>query len=150
DPAGLQQIESAIAPLRDLAGKVASADALAALSQEVRSLAERIGAPAGASADVLASLDRRIASIADAIETVRGQAGRDPSPQIDRLVTSLSEKLDRLEAGQGAPRGETLIIRDLEDSIAKLTEKVDASQGRLGHLEAIERDMAELSTHLKA
>ena len=151
DPAGLRQIESAIAPLRDLAGKVASADALAALSQEVRSLAERIGAPAaGGGADVLASLDRRIASIADAIETVRGQAGRDPSPQIDRLVTSLSEKLDRLEAGQTAPRGETLIFRDLEDSIAKLTEKVDASQDRLGHLEAIERDMAELSTHLKA
>ncbi len=195
-PAGLQPLEAAIASLRDVMGRVASSDALAALANEVRGLADRVerGAPAPVGPDMLGMLDHRIGAIADAIEAVREhsqqavQDGRGGGRDLDHLLKSLNDKLDRLQATRNEPgsrgeqlalggleeriaqlaekldaaqapqaargepmsRGERLAIGGLEDRIAKLVEKLDASEGRLGHLEAIERGMAELLVHLES
>jgi localization factor PodJL len=154
DPAGLQQLEGAIASLRGVMGQVASGEALAALAQDVRGLADRIehGVRASGGADMMSALDHRIGMIADAIESVRTQTGRPTvPPQLDALVRSLNEKLEHLQSARVDPlsRGEQLAIGGLEDRIARLVEKLDASEGRLGHLEAIERGMAELLVHLE-
>ena len=170
DPAVLEQLEAAIASLRSVVGQVASGDALLALAAEVRGLADRIDrVPAVDSSAILATLERRIETIADAIETVRVQGARGVSPEFDQLVKSLNDKLERIQstatpgepgspgevlreamsAAAAMPRSDQLAIGGLEDRIATLVEKLDASEGRLGHLEAIERGMAELLVQLE-
>jgi localization factor PodJL len=147
DGTTLQQLEAAITLLRGAVGHVASGDALAALTAEVRALAEKVeqGMPA-AHTDMLANLEQRIASIADAIETVRAEGRHAVPANLDHLVKSLSDKLEHMQA----TRGEQVAISGLEDRIARLVEKLDASEARLGHLETIERGMAELLVHLEA
>jgi localization factor PodJL len=152
DPAGLQQLEAAIASLRGIVGQVASGDALAALAREVRALGDKIdqGVPAPGSPDIFKTLEMRIATIADAIEAVRAQNTRDVTPNLDHLVKSLNDKLERMQAPGGQlSRGDQLALGGLEDRIARLVEKLDASEGRLGHLPAIERGMGELLKHLE-
>ena len=153
DPAGVKQLEAAIASLRGVVGQVASGDALGALAQEVRALADKIerGVPASDSPDILRTLEKRIATIADAIESVRAQNGRSVSPNLDHLVKSLNDKLEHMQSSPGdrLSRGDQLALGGLEDRIARLVEKLDASEGRLGNLEAIERGMAELLVHLE-
>ncbi|HEY2134708.1 MAG TPA: tetratricopeptide repeat protein [Xanthobacteraceae bacterium] len=153
DPAGLQQLEAATASLRDVVGQVASGDALAALTREVRELAAKIerGMAATGSPDILRTLERQISMIADGIESMRSQNGRAASPNLDQLVKSLHDKLDNMQSWRPDPlsRGDQLALSGLEDRIARLVEKLDASEGRLGHLEAIERGMAELLVHLE-
>ena len=125
------------ASLRGIVGQVASGDALAALAREVRALGDKIeqGVPASASPDILKTLEMRIGTIADAIEAVRAQNTRDVSPNLDHLVKSLNDKLERMQApGEQLSRGDQLALGGLEDRIAKLVEKLDASEGRLGHL----------------
>lgn len=152
DPTSLPQLEAAIESLRGIVGQVASGDALAALAREVRALGDRIeqGVPASGSPDILRSLEMRIGTIADAIEAVRAQNTRDVPPNLDHLVKSLNDKLERMQApGEQLSRGDQLALGGLEDRIARLVEKLDASEGRLGHLAAIERGMAELLNHLE-
>ncbi|HEX4553655.1 MAG TPA: hypothetical protein VH249_06695, partial [Xanthobacteraceae bacterium] len=152
DPAGLEQLEAAIASLRGIVGQVASGDALAALAREVRALGDKIdhGVPASGSPDVFKTLEMRIATIADAIEAVRTQNTRDVPPDLDHLVKSLNDKLERMQAPGGQlSRGDQLALGGLEERIARLMEKLDASEGRLGHLPAIERGMGELLKHLE-
>ena len=152
DPAALQPLETAIASLRGVMGQVASGDALAELATEVRGLADRIerGTPPAGGAELFATLNRQIGSIADAIETVRAESGRGVTPHLDQLVQSLNDKIDRIQSVplDAVSRGEHLALGGLEDRITRLVEKLDASENRLGHLEAIERGMAELLVQL--
>ena len=46
-------------------------------------------------------------------------------------------------------RGDSVAFGHLEDRIVKLVEKLDASDSRLGHLEAIERGLADLLVHIE-
>jgi localization factor PodJL len=152
NPAGLQQLEAAIASLRGIMGQVASGDALAALAREVRALGDKIdqGVPAPANPDIFKTLEMRIGTIADAIEAVRAQNAHGVTPNLDHLVKSLNDKLERMQAPGGQlSRGDQLAFGGLEDRIARLVEKLDASEGRLGHLPAIERGMGELLKHLE-
>jgi localization factor PodJL len=146
DPNAMHQLETAIAGLRDILSHVASRDALAALTDEVRALAARIDsapAAAGQSNDVLRTLEQRIATIADAIESVRasGQAG---SSDIDAMVRTLGDKIERLHAAGADQPG----FAQLEGRINQLVHKLDASEARLGNLDAIERGMQELLGYL--
>ncbi|HEU5273652.1 MAG TPA: hypothetical protein VFU97_08330 [Xanthobacteraceae bacterium] len=152
DPAGLEQLETATATLRTLVGQVATSDALAALTQEVRALADRIERSAfSGGADALAALERRIGTIAEAIEAVRDQSGRNSPPQLAQLMSALEEKLSRLEATPAPPaQDDQEVLGGLEDRIGLLVEKLEASEGRLGRLDTIERGMAELLSHLDA
>ena len=108
DRPALEQLEGAIVAMRGIVSHAASNDALASLSDEVRSLARKLDEVAGAG--VLATLEVRIATLADALEARN--------------------------------RG--------EDRIAKLAERLDASDSRLDrHLGPIERGLAELRIHLE-
>jgi localization factor PodJL len=97
-------------------------------------------------------LNHLIRSLGDKIEHL--QAGPVESSshgeQLDHLIRSLGDKIEHLHTApvESLSRGEQLALGGLEDRIAKLVEKLDASESRLGHLEAIERGMAELLVHL--
>ena len=145
DPVALKQLEGAIVAMRGIVSHVASNDALAKLSEEVRSLAVKVDqASAGGGNDLLSSLERRIGSLADALEA-RNRQGHEVPHELDAVVKGLIDKIERIQL----TRGDNAALGHLEDRIAKLVEKLDASDARLNHLEAIERGLAELLIHLE-
>src|SRR6202043_3243033 len=90
----------------------------------------------------VSKLEERIASLAEAVQA-RGDAGHRPE-DVEAVVRGLSEKIERLQLN----RGDNVALNQLEDRIVKLVEKLDASDAKLGHLEAIERGLAELLVHV--
>lgn len=147
DPATLQQLEHAITTLREMAGNVASDAAVNGIAAQVQMLAERveqIAAASGAS-DALNSLEHRISALADALEQ-RARSGDTVPPMLEALVGSLSDKIELIQQSRG---GDNVAFDHLEDRIVKLVERLDASDSRLGHLEAIERGLADLLVHMQ-
>jgi len=146
DPASLQPLESAIEGLRGLVSRVASSDALAALTEEVRTLAARLDREPPAverDNDILRTLEQRISTIADAIEAVRASGSRTSSPDIDAMVRTLGDKIERLHA-----QSDNSGLAKIEQRIDALVNRLDASESRLGNLDAIERGMKDLLDHL--
>ncbi|MBI3702685.1 MAG: SEL1-like repeat protein, partial [Rhizobiales bacterium] len=146
DPATLQQLEHAITTLREMAARVASDDAIGQLSGQVQMLAEKVDqlAASGGAIDALNNLEHRISALSDALEA-RAQNGDNVPPILDSLVHSLSDKIEMIQQS----RGDNLALGHLEDRIVKLVERLDASDSRLGHLEAIERGLADLLVHIE-
>ena len=146
DPATLQQLESAVTTLRSLATNVASNETIGKLAAEVQALGERVEhiahtASGGAALD---HLEQRINALADALAE-RAQAGAVVPPHLDALVQSLSDKIEQVQSS----RGDNVAMGHLEDRIVNLVEKLDASESRLGHLEAVERGLSDLLVHIE-
>ena len=138
DPLAFKQLEQAVVSLRGVVSNVASDGALAQLSAKVRGLGAQFErASSESSTEALAKLEARIASLMD--------SGRAVPPELEGSIRALSERLDRMQLSQG----DKLAFGTLEDRIAKLSEKLDASDSRLGHLEAIERGLADLLVYLE-
>lgn len=151
DPATLQQLESAITTLRSMAGNVASNEAVARLAGEVQSLADKVEhIGSGAARDVLDHLESRIEALSNALAE-RAQGGNTVPPRLEALVQSLSDKIEQVQEIQQSQQsqGDNIAVNHLEDRIVKLVEKLDASEGRLGQLEAIERGLADLLVHIE-
>ncbi len=149
DPATMQQLESAITTLREISQHVASNEAVSQLSAEVQQLAENVehiahAAAAATGGDALAQLEHRIAAPSDAL-TERAQSGGTVPPRLEELVNSLTDKIEQVQLS----RGDNVAVSHLEDRIATLVQKLDASDSRLGHLEAIERGLADLLVHIE-
>jgi localization factor PodJL len=145
DPAALYQLERAITAMRGIAAHVASNDALARLSDEVRALGDKVDRAAGSgTSGILSVLEDRIAALADALEA-RNQRGQSVPQEIDVVVKGLTDKIERVQL----TRGDLAAFRHLEDRIATLVEKLDASDARLNHLEAIERGLTEMLIHFE-
>ena len=129
-----------------MVGHVASNDAVGALATQVQMLGEKvehISMSDGAS-NALNNLEQRIAALADALEQ-RAQSGGTVPPMLEALVHSLSEKIELIQQS----RGDNLAAGHLEDQIVALVQRLDASDSRLGHLEAIERGLADLLVHIE-
>ena len=140
DPAALRRIEGALVAMRGIATRVASSDALAKLSDEVRGLAGQIEqATSRVGGSVLSALESRLAGLAAALET-RNRSGGNCAPELGGLVKAL---IDKIERGQAARDGHSSLAR-LEELIAKLADKLDACVSRLDRLEAIEQGFARL------
>jgi localization factor PodJL len=146
DPATLQQLEESITTLRHVAEHIASNDTVGRVASDVAMLSEKIDrlAYAGAGGDALNGLEQRIAALSDAIAT-RNQSGVSVPPKLEALVGSLSDKIEKLQGS----RGDNVAFGHLEDRIVKLVEKLDASDSRLTHLEAIERGLGDLLVHIE-
>jgi localization factor PodJL len=132
--------------MRGIVTHVASNDALASLTAEVRALSakvDQVTGPGGES-DVLATLEQRIGKLADALE-VRNRSGQDIPRELETVLAGLSDKIERIQH----TRGDELALGHLEDRISNLVQKLDASDQRLTHLEAIERGLTELVIHLE-
>jgi localization factor PodJL len=138
DPATVEQVGQAVASLRGVVSNTASDDTLAQLVGEVRRLGAQLErATASTSAETLARLETRIALLTE--------SGHVVPPGLEESIRALSERLDRMQLS----RGDQLALGSLEDRIAGLSEKLDASSARLNHLEAIERGLADLLVHLE-
>jgi localization factor PodJL len=137
DPSMLRQVEETILGMRRSVAHVASNDALATLSDEVRALGLKIDqAVAADGTAVLANLEQRIATLADALEAHNHRTRTVPD-ELESVVKRLIDKIDRLELTRGDPAS----LGRLDDRIARFVEKLDASdvrldivQGTLGHL----------------
>jgi localization factor PodJL len=129
-----------------MAGHVASNDAVSGLAVQVQMLGEKveqISMSSGAS-DALNNLEHRIAALSDALAE-RAQSGGTVPPMLEALVQSLSDKIELIQQS----RGDNVAVGHLEDRIVTLVERLDASDSRLGHLEAIERGLADLLVHIE-
>jgi localization factor PodJL len=145
DPAAIEQLEGAIVAMRGIVSHVASNDALAKLSEEVRAIGDKVEQAANpAGSGVLSALEGRIAMLADALEA-RNRNGQNVPHQLETVVAGLVDKIERVQL----TRGDQVALGHLEDRIAKLVEKLDASDARLNQLESIERGLADLLVHLE-
>ena len=146
DPATMQQLEYAVNTLRDIGAHVASNETVSQLAAEVQRLAQNVEhiAMASGGGDALANLEQRINALSDALAE-RAQNGGAVPPRLEALVNSLSDKIEQVQLS----RGDTVAAGHLEDRIAELVQKLDASDTRLGHLEAIERGLADLLVHIE-
>lgn len=142
DPATLQQLEHAITTLREMATHVASNDAVSELASQVYSLGQKVedlGRAGGG--DALNHLEERIEALSQALAE-RAQNGSAVPPRLEALVQSLSDKIELIQQNRGDNPGH------LEDRIVHLVERLDASDSRMGHLEAIERGLGDLLSQM--
>ena len=152
DVNAFQQLESAIAALQGIVSHVASNDALAHLAAEVHALGQKVDHVADAAAaggdmgqsNALEILDQRVAHIADALES-RVQNGGSVPPQLESVIQGLTDKIERLQHS----RSDDASFGHLENRVAELTQKLDASGARFSQLEAIERGLADLVTYIE-
>ena len=141
DPATLQQLEHAITTLREMAAHVASNDAVSELASQVHLLGQKVEdmGRSGGAGDALNHLESRIEALSHALAE-RAQNGSSVPPRLEALVQSLTDKIEQIQES----RGDNPAVGHLEDRIVSLVERLDASDSRLGHLEAIERGLADL------
>ena len=147
DPATLAQLENAITTLREMSTHIASNETVRSLASQVQALGEKVESMAhgGAGGEALNHLEQRIAALSDALAE-RAQTGATVPPQLEALVESLTNKIEQVQHS----RGNSDAFGHLEDRIVNLVEKLDASDSRLGHLEALERGLADLLVHIEA
>ncbi|HLN36877.1 MAG TPA: hypothetical protein VK337_03785 [Xanthobacteraceae bacterium] len=146
DPAALQQLETAIGALRGIVSHVASNETLTRVAEDVRSLAAKVDtlASTAASGQNLSALENRIETLTSAL-TASTEAGTAVPRELEKLLTGLIEKLEWVQL----THTDHAALAHLEDRIATLVQRFDASDARLGHLEAIERGIADLLVHIE-
>jgi localization factor PodJL len=146
DPAALQQLETAIGALRGIVSHVASNETLTKVAEDVRSLAGKVDtlASTAASGQNLSALENRIETLTTAL-TASTEAGTAVPHELEKLLTGLIEKLEWVQL----THTDHAALAHLEDRIATLVQRFDTSDARLGHLEAIERGIADLLVHIE-
>jgi localization factor PodJL len=146
DPAALQQLETAIGALRGIVSHVASNETLTKVAEDVRSLAAKVDtlASTAATGQNLSALENRIETLTNAL-TASTEAGSAVPRELEKLLTGLIEKLEWVQL----THTDHAALAHLEDRIATLVQRFDTSDARLGHLEAIERGIADLLVHIE-
>ena len=145
DPATMMQLERSITTLREMAAHVASNETVNSLAAHVQSLGAKVDqlAISGASA-AFSNLERRIDAISRALAQ-RTQADNGAPGRLEALMQSMSDKIEQMQQARGEPAA----FGHLEDRIVTLVERLDASDSRLGHLEAVERGLTDLLVHIE-
>jgi len=145
DPAALQQLEAAIDALHGVVAHVASNDTLNKVADDVRGLAAKIDALAStaASGEAVSALEGRIETLASAL-SASAEAGQAVPRDLEKLLSGLIEKLEWVQL----THTDHAALGQLEDRIAQLMKRLDASDARLGNLEAVERGLADLLVHI--
>jgi localization factor PodJL len=146
DPAALQQLEEAIGALRGILNHVASNDTLTKVAEDVRGLASRVDdvANMAASGDALSALENRIDTLASAVHA-SNEAGHAVPRELERMIAGLIEKLEWIQL----THTDHAALGALEDRIATLMKRLDSSDSRLSHLDAIERGLTDLLVHIE-
>jgi len=145
DPAALQQLETAIGGLRGIVSHVASNDTLTKVAEDVRTLAAKVDnvANSAASGHAVSALESRIDTLTNALQA-SSEAGQAVPRELEKLLSGLIEKLEWVQL----THTDHAALGALEDRIAQLIKRLDASDARLGNLEAVERGLADLLVHL--
>ncbi len=146
DPAALQQLETAIGALRGVVSHVASNDTLTRVAEEVRALSAKVDGVANnaASGHALSALESRIDTLATALNAST-EAGHAVPRELEKLLAGLIEKLEWVQL----THTDHAALAHLEDRIAMLVKRLDASDARLGQLDGIERGLADLLVHIE-
>jgi localization factor PodJL len=146
DPAALQQLETAIGALRGIVSHVASNETLTKVAEDVRALAAKVDtlASTAASSEGLSALESRIETLTNAL-TTSSEAGHAVPRELEKLLSGLIEKLEWVQL----THTDHAALAHLEDRIATLVQRFDASDQHLGHLEAVERGIADLLMHIE-
>ncbi len=146
DPAALQQLETAIGALRGIVSHVASNDTLTKVAEDVRLLAAKVDvvASSAASGQAVSALESRIDTLATALNA-SNEAGRAVPQELEKLLSGLIEKLEWVQL----THTDHAALGALEDRIAQLIKRLDASDARFGNLEAVERGIADLLVHIE-
>jgi localization factor PodJL len=142
DPAALEQLETAIGALRGVVSHVASNDALNKVADDVHTLAAKIDALAkggGVGGQGISALGSRIDTLADALNA-SAAAGQAVPREMEKLLSGVIEKLEAVRLAAADPSA----FKRLEERIAHLIGRLDASDAQLGNLAAIERGLADL------
>src|SRR5262249_46042174 len=138
DVSALQHVETSIAELHRITERVASGDALAKLAGEVRTLAERMDRfQAADGRDALSSLERRIDALSAKVNT---RAADTDSRRLESMIEGLADQLQRLDLGETYRAH----LGQIENQIAILADRIQASEARFGHADLIERGLADL------
>jgi localization factor PodJL len=145
DPATMMQLENSITTLREMATHVASNETMNNLATQVQSLSAKVDQLAMSGANTaFGNLERRIDELSRTLAE-RAHNGDVVPLRLEALVQSLSGKIEQMQQS----RSEPVAFGHLEDRIVKLVERLDASDSRLGHLEAIERGLTDLLVHIE-
>ena len=146
DPAALEQLHIAISNLRHAVARVASDDALSMVAEDVRLLGARIDdlAHSVTNNPLLMQIESRIDALTTAIHAST-KAGHGAPRELEKLLSAL---VDKLEWSQLTQTDHTALTH-LEDRIAMLMQRLDASDARLGLLEGVERGLADLLVYIE-
>ena len=146
DPTALRQLETAIGALRGVVSHVASNDALNKVAEDVRYLTAKIDslAKGAASGQVVSALGNRIDSLTNALNA-SAEAGYGAPRDLEKLLSSVIEKLEWIRLNATDPS----VFKRLEDRIAQLITRLDASDARLDNLAGIERSLADLLSYIE-
>ncbi|HMM91792.1 hypothetical protein [Bradyrhizobium sp.] len=127
DPSTVQQLESAIVALRGIVSNVASNDALARLSEDVHTLSAKVDQLSrfDGSNDAIGQLEQRLAALTSALES-RPVGASEPSEYVENALRMLSERLDRIPAGNDNASA----FAHLEQRVSYLLERLEASNDR--------------------
>jgi localization factor PodJL len=146
DPAALEQLETAIGALRGIVSHVASNDTLNKVADDIRALSFKVdGLAANAvSGQAVAMLESRIDTLTNALGA-SAEAGQAVPRELEKLLSGLIEKLEWVQL----THTDHAALSNLEDRIAQFMKRLDASDAKLGNLEAVERGLADLLVHLE-
>ena len=149
DPSTFRQLENAIAALRSIVSNVASTDALARLTDDVRALSAKVDqlSRSDGYGESFAVLEQRIAALASTLES-RAQPDRSESSEhIERALRELSDRLDRMPAGNDNASA----FAHLEQRVSYLLERLEASADhRGGDLGRVEDGLQDILRHIEA
>jgi localization factor PodJL len=95
--------------------------------------------------DALNKLELRIDALSRAVAD-RTQSGDPLLPRLEGLLQSLHDKIEQIVQSRG---NQSAALGHLEDHLAKLVARLDATDNRLSHLDAIERGVADLLVHIE-
>ena len=144
DPAALQQLETAIETLRGMVSHVASSEALTKVADDVRALSAKVDSLAASETPKLSALENRIDILAAALNA-SAEAGQSVPRELEKLLSGLVEKLEWVQLSHT----DHTALGHLEDRIAALVKRLDASDARLGLLEGVERGLADLLVYIE-
>ena len=170
DPAALRQLETAIGGLRGVVSHVASNEALGKVAEDVRTLSAKVDELANnaASGHAVSALESRIDTLTSALHASTGagqavsalesridtlasalnastEAGHAVPQQLEKLLAGLIEKLEWVQL----THTDHAALAHLEDRIAMLVKRFDASDARFVHIEAVERGLADLLVQIE-
>ncbi|HMA73554.1 MAG TPA: hypothetical protein VKP67_19025 [Xanthobacteraceae bacterium] len=146
-PEKIRELEHAIDALQGVVSQVASRDIVAAMSDDIRALSDKIDCsdrPAVDSA-FMNSLERRLAEIAEAVGSCRPGEGGSVPATFDTVIKVLA---DRLEAIQ-IPTADQGILKSLEQRIDTLVNKLGNPETRSAGPEGADRGMEELLAQVR-
>ncbi|MGH6642451.1 MAG: hypothetical protein ACRED3_07100 [Bradyrhizobium sp.] len=150
DPSTVRQLEDAISAMRAIAANVASNDALARVSDDLHALSAKVDQLSRAdNSESLASLEHRIAALTSSIETRERPVAGDNSEFLEGALRSLSERLDRMPAGNDNASA----FAHLEQRVTYLLERLENSAGSAGSgggsLVRVEEGLQDILRHLE-